>query len=173
MQEMPESAGTADQKIAFVAVKSPPFWRANPELWFRKIESLFTLAGVTTESTKFHHVVSALQPEKLAIISDIIISPPVDEPFTALNKRLCAQYDESEVQRLSCLISGMQLGDRCPSKLLLELRNKAGARINDELLKSLFLQRLPANVQQILAISNDNLDKLAEIADGIMAPTTS
>ncbi|GIY95787.1 uncharacterized protein CEXT_175191 [Caerostris extrusa] len=66
----------------------------------------------------------------------------------------------------------MQLGDRRPSRLLLEMRSKAGARINDNLLKSLFLQRLPTNVQQILAISNDNLDKLAEMADGIM-PTSS
>nr|XP_042902991.1 uncharacterized protein LOC122270291 [Parasteatoda tepidariorum] len=99
MQKMPESAETADQQIARITVKPPPFWRANPELWFRQIESQFTLAGVTTESTKFHHVVSALQPEELAIISDIVISPPVDEPFTALKKRLCAQYVESEAQR--------------------------------------------------------------------------
>ncbi|GIX68522.1 uncharacterized protein CDAR_515171 [Caerostris darwini] len=66
----------------------------------------------------------------------------------------------------------MQLGDRRSSRLLLEMRSKAGARINDNLLKSLFLQRLPTNVQQILAISNDNLDMLAEMADGIM-PTSS
>ncbi|XP_071034194.1 uncharacterized protein [Parasteatoda tepidariorum] len=100
-------------------------------------------------------------------ISDIVISPPVDEPFTALKKRLCSQYAESETQRLRDLISGMQLGDRRPSRLLLDVRNKAGARISDELLKSLFLRRLPTNVQQI---SNDNLD---EMADGIMAATVS
>nr|XP_042909054.1 uncharacterized protein LOC122271523 [Parasteatoda tepidariorum] len=170
---MPESTEAADQQIARVTVKPPPFWRANPELWFRQIESQFTLAGVSTESTKFHHVVAALQPEELAIISDIVISPPVDKPFAALKKRLCSQYAESEAQRLRDLISGMQLGDRRPSRLLLEMRNKAGARINDEILKSLFLQRLPTNVQQILAISNDNLDKLAEMADGIMATTTN
>ncbi|XP_071043392.1 uncharacterized protein [Parasteatoda tepidariorum] len=139
----------------------------------QQIESQFTLAGVTSESTKFHHVVPALQPEELAIISDIVISPPVYEPFTAFKKRLCAQYAESEAQRLKDLISGMQLGDRRPSGQLLEMRNKAGARINDELLKFLFLQGLPTNVQRILAISNDNLDKLAEMAGGIMATTTN
>ncbi|GFU38243.1 hypothetical protein TNCV_2432601 [Trichonephila clavipes] len=40
----------------------------------------------------------------------------------------------------------------------------------------LFLQRLPTHVQQILAISNDQLDKQAEMADRIMAvanPTPS
>ncbi|GFY63574.1 peptidase A2 domain-containing protein [Trichonephila inaurata madagascariensis] len=63
----------------------------------------------------------------------------------------------------------MQLGFRKPSRLLLEMRSKAGSRISEELLKSLFIQRLPTHAQQILAISNDQLVKLAEMADGIMA----
>ncbi|CAL1292404.1 unnamed protein product [Larinioides sclopetarius] len=48
------------------------------------------------------------------------------------------------------------------------MRSKASNKISEELLKSLFLQRLPAQVQQILAIANDKLDRLAEVADGIM-----
>ncbi|GFS98072.1 uncharacterized protein TNCV_2855141 [Trichonephila clavipes] len=70
----------------------------------------------------------------------------------------------------------MQLGDRKPSRLLLEMRSKADSRISEELLKYLILQRLSTHVQQILAISHDQLDKLAEMADGIMAvanPTPS
>ncbi|GBN39845.1 hypothetical protein AVEN_103910-1 [Araneus ventricosus] len=47
----------------------------------------------------------------------------------------------SEEQRLRDLISGMQLGDRKPSRLLLEMRSKAENKIREELLKSLFLQR--------------------------------
>ncbi|GFY77330.1 uncharacterized protein TNIN_12481 [Trichonephila inaurata madagascariensis] len=68
----------------------------------------------------------------------------------------------------------MQLGDRKPSRLLLEMRSKMDNRILEELLKSLFIQRLPAHVQQ--SISNDQLDKLAEVTDGILAvagPTSS
>lgn len=160
-------------QIARVAVKPPPFWRANPEIWFKQMESQFALAGVTTELTKFHHVVSALQPEELAVVGDIILNTPSVDPFTVIKKRLCDQYADSESQRLRDLISGMQLGDRRPSRLLLEMRSKAGSQINDDLLKSLFLQRMPTNVQQILSISNDNLDKLAEMADGIMAATTT
>ncbi|GFY54875.1 uncharacterized protein TNIN_224131 [Trichonephila inaurata madagascariensis] len=49
------------------------------------------------------------------------------------------------------------------------MRSKSGSRISEELLKSLFIQRLLTHVQQILAISNDQLDKLAEMADGIIA----
>ncbi|GBN90889.1 hypothetical protein AVEN_32807-1 [Araneus ventricosus] len=52
------------------------------------------------------------------------------------------------------------------------MRSKAENKFSEELLKSLFLQRLPTHVRQILAISNDNLDRLAEMADGIMASAT-
>ncbi|GFT02586.1 uncharacterized protein NPIL_595071 [Nephila pilipes] len=140
------------------------------------MESQFVLAGITAEITKFHHVVSALQPEELGIVGDIILNPPAVKPYAALRDRLCSQYAESEEQCLRGLISGMQLGDRKPSRHLLEMRSKADSRISEELLKSLFIQRLPTHVQQILAISDDPLDKLAAMADGIMAvagPTSS
>ncbi|GBN20671.1 Retrovirus-related Pol polyprotein from transposon 297 [Araneus ventricosus] len=136
------------------------------------MESQFTLAGVTSEITKFHHIVAAVQPEELEVVGDIMLNPPADEPCDALRKRLCSQYADSEEQRLRYLISGMQLGDRKPSRLLLEMRSKAENKISEELLKSLFLQRLPTHVQQILAISNDKLDRLAETADCIMAAAT-
>ncbi|GIX76067.1 hypothetical protein CEXT_107671 [Caerostris extrusa] len=75
------------------------------------MESQFTLAGVTTETTKFYHVVSALQPEELVVASDIILKPPAYVPFTSLKKRLCAnmlihEYANMQI-RLRDLISGM------------------------------------------------------------------
>ncbi|GFT31701.1 retrovirus-related Pol polyprotein from transposon 297 [Nephila pilipes] len=168
-----ESAATAS--IARVSIKVPPFRRANTDIWFSQMESQFVLAEITAEIIKFHHVVSALQPEELGIGGDIILNPPAIKPYAALRTRLCSQYAESE-QRLRGLISGIHLGDRKPSRLLLEMRSKADSRISEELLKSLFIQCLPTHVQQILAISNDQLDKLAEMAGGIMAiagPTSS
>ncbi|GBM99651.1 hypothetical protein AVEN_257768-1 [Araneus ventricosus] len=66
----------------------------------------------------------------------------------------------------------MQLGDRKPSRLLLEMRSKAEIKISEELLKYLFLQTLSTHVLEILAISNDKLDRLSEMADGIMTAAT-
>ncbi|GBN68032.1 hypothetical protein AVEN_217857-1 [Araneus ventricosus] len=159
-------------KIARVAVKAPPFWHANPALWIRQMESQFTLAGVTSEITKFHYIVAALQPEELEIVGDIMLNPPADESYGALRTRLCSQYADSEEQRFRDLIFGMQLGDRKPSRPLLEMRSKAENKISEELMKSLFLQRLPTHLHQILAISNDKLDRLAEMTDGIMPAAT-
>lgn len=161
--------GSAGASIQRVGVKATPFWRANPKLWFFHLESQFKLAGITDSVTQFHHLVASMQPEELAIAGDIITEQPSVDPYEKLKARLIGQYSQSEDQCIRELISGLQLGDKKPSRLLLEMRSKAGNQIKDDLLKTLFLQRLPTHVQQILAISNDSLDKLAEMADGIIA----
>ncbi|GFU32275.1 peptidase A2 domain-containing protein [Nephila pilipes] len=155
--------------IAHVTVKVTSFWLTNPEMWFSQMESQFLLASITMEITKFHHIISALQPEELDIVMDIILNPPTEKPYTTLRNKLCSQCADSEEQRLRDFVSGMQLVDCKPLHLLQEMRSKAGNRIMQELLKSLFLQCLPTHVQQILVISNDQQEKMAEMADGIMA----
>ncbi|GFT59173.1 uncharacterized protein NPIL_594101 [Nephila pilipes] len=48
------------------------------------------------------------------------------------------------------------------------MKSFAGNSISDEVIKSLWLQRLPQQTQAILSISNDTLDKIAEMADKIL-----
>ncbi|GFS64664.1 retrovirus-related Pol polyprotein from transposon 297 [Nephila pilipes] len=103
---MSQEDSAAAINIARVSVKVPLFWRANPVIWFSQMESHFILAGIPIEITKFYHIISALQPEELDIVGDIILNPPVEKPYTALRNRLCSQYPDSEEQRLRDLISG-------------------------------------------------------------------
>ncbi|KAG8184532.1 hypothetical protein JTE90_012621 [Oedothorax gibbosus] len=120
------------QQPARVSVKAPPFWRKNSEIWFQQIESQFELANITAELTKFHRVVPALQPEELSIVGvDLIITPAPVTPYTAIRNRLCAQYADTEDERLRELISGLQLGDKKPSRLLLDMKSKAGTDQRD------------------------------------------
>ncbi|GFU03722.1 peptidase A2 domain-containing protein [Nephila pilipes] len=100
---------------AHVSVTVPPFWRAISEIWLRQ----FILAGITIDITKFHRVISELQPKELDIVGDIILNLPAKDS-TAFRTRLCSKYADSEQQHLLDLISGMQLGDRKPSRFLLE-----------------------------------------------------
>ncbi|GFR05709.1 retrovirus-related Pol polyprotein from transposon 297 [Trichonephila clavata] len=144
---MSEEESVTTASIARVSVKVPPFWRANPEIWFSQMESQFVLAGITAEISKFHHVVSTLQPEELGIVGDIILNPPEVKPYSALRTRLCSQYAESEEQSSRGLISGMQLDDRKPSRLLLEMRSNAYCKISEELFGTplRLLGRLPGS----------------------------
>ncbi|GFS80387.1 putative gypsy-29-i nvi [Nephila pilipes] len=53
------------------------------------------------------------------------------------------------------------------------MKSLAGNSISDEVIKSLWLQKLPQQTQAILTISNDTLDKIAEMADKIIAVYSS
>ena len=52
--------------VGRVSVKPPVFYRSNPGVWFRQMESQFFLAGKTNDETKFHHILAAI-PEDIAI----------------------------------------------------------------------------------------------------------
>ncbi|GFY45489.1 uncharacterized protein TNIN_72581 [Trichonephila inaurata madagascariensis] len=67
----------------------------------------------------------------------------------------------------------MELGERRPSDLLRQMKSLAGSSISDELIKSLWLQRLPQQTQAILSISKDSLNNIAEMADKIIAVYSS
>ncbi|GFY66758.1 uncharacterized protein TNIN_155281 [Trichonephila inaurata madagascariensis] len=67
----------------------------------------------------------------------------------------------------------MELGDRRPSDLLRQMKSLAGSSISDELIKSLWPQRLPQQLQAILSISKDSLNNIAEMADTIIAVYSS
>lgn len=166
MPDSPESA-TENNQIAHVAVKPPPFWKSNPTLWFVRLEANFNLANITSELTKFNHVVASIDADVLTSVSDIIVNPPPNEPYTALKKRLIDSHSESETSRIRTLLQGLELGDQRPSQLLTRMRALAGTSVGEPLLKSLWLGRLPNNTQSILAALNEDLTQLAPIADKI------
>ncbi len=52
--------------VSRVAIKAPPCYRTNPAVWFRQMESQFVLGRVSTDDTKFRHVLASL-PEDVAV----------------------------------------------------------------------------------------------------------
>nr|XP_042902637.1 uncharacterized protein LOC122270194 [Parasteatoda tepidariorum] len=151
------------------------FWNDKPELWFAQLESQFKLANITVDSTKFYYVVSSLGSDDLTgsddldltCVSDIVLNIPDSEAYTQIKTRLIAQNADSESSRLKKLLSGIELGDKKPSKLLYEMQSLAADKISSEVLKNLWLQRLPLQIRQILSISKDNVQSLAKMADSV------
>ncbi len=166
--------------VAAVAVRLPPFWPANPRIWFVQVEAQLSRRGITTSRTKYEEIVCALPTEYATEIQDLLLDPPDDEPYEKLKHQLIARIADSERQKLRQLLTAEELGDRKPSQLLRKMQLLLGEKakmIDSSLLRELFLQRLPANVQMILASADSmTLDKLAEMADpitDIATPTIS
>lgn len=66
----------------------------------------------------------------------------------------------------------MELGDKTPSAFLREMRTLAESNVTDDLLKTLWIQRLPQRIQELLMVlENVDLDKLAACANKTLERT--
>lgn len=158
---------------AAVAVHLPPFWAADPLVWFAQVEAQFSLANVVSEKTKYGHVVSKLPPEIASDVRELLLNPPTTNAYTQLKDLLLERVTASAQKRLRQLLTAEELGDRKPTQLLRAMQRLMGDRpIDETLLKELFLQRLPSNIQMVLAASPPGpLDSLAKLADKVMEST--
>ena len=162
---------TKTEPVAAVSLKLPPFWPHDPTIWFAQVEAQFQTRQIISQLTKFSYVVSSLQPEIAQEVRDLLISPPSVDPYDKLKTELIKRTSESEQKRLHQLLISEELGDRKPSQLLRRMKQLLGEnKLEERILRQLFLQRLPQNVQLILASSSDavDLEQLALIADKIL-----
>ncbi|XP_037567903.1 uncharacterized protein LOC119448753 [Dermacentor silvarum] len=153
-------------------LKLPEFWQSDSELWFLSVEPLFRRHRLTSQTARYGYVIGALPPAVIAIVRDILRSPPPDTLYDTLKTELIRRTTESEQRRLQQLLTAEELGDRKPTELLRRMRHLIGDRsaaLDAYILRELFLQRLPHQVRMILSVSStETLDSLAQMADKIM-----
>ncbi|ROT69406.1 Gag-Pol polyprotein [Penaeus vannamei] len=148
-----------------------------PECFFQ-VEQEFLLRNITTQTTKFRLLVTNLPPELLLTVGDL------------LNDHRCATYDElkeailrraapNSLTALSSFLSSDAADRRTPTEILhhfQRLLTHTGTTLPPDVMRSLFLKRLPADIQQILLVSDAPLEHLALKADAMLAaraPTPS
>lgn len=102
--------------VVFAAtVKLPEFWQHDLDPWFQHIEAQFNLQGITTDDTKYYHVVTAL---------DSSTTPPCDgiaEGPTGGRKIRRSEGTAPTVvpaERAGRLLSLSGLGDSKPTELM-------------------------------------------------------
>ncbi|PNF43124.1 hypothetical protein B7P43_G18075 [Cryptotermes secundus] len=150
-----------------IAVRVPPFWADRPAVWFAQAEAQFTLAGISSEQTKFCYVISQLDQRYASEVEDIITSPPKRGPYTLLRTELVRRLSPSPEQRMRQLFTVEEIGDRKPSQFLTYLKSLA-PDLSDNVIRSVWTSRLPRNVQSFLAGQNEsNLEAAALCADRI------
>jgi hypothetical protein len=75
-----ETAGNLPPaEVSRVAVRLPPFWAERPAVCFAQAEAQFSLAGISSEKTKFFHVISQLDHRYAAEVEDLITSDSARE----------------------------------------------------------------------------------------------
>ncbi|XP_077559151.1 uncharacterized protein LOC144174362 [Haemaphysalis longicornis] len=171
-QRAPPAAGN---EIAALAIHLPPYWEHNPAIWFLQAELQFALSGITSQERKFHYVVRALPATAAEEVADILASFIRNPPATAYDQLKAALLERTAASERTCLqqlLYTEELGDGRPSQLLRRMTQLLGSRaqaMDGALLRELFLQRLPANVQMVLATASSmDLPSLASLADKVM-----
>ncbi|GFY31727.1 uncharacterized protein TNCV_4200361 [Trichonephila clavipes] len=128
-----------ESQLSRIAFKVPAFWENDPGLWFFQVESQFLLAGISNDSKKFHTVIAALNSNILSCVRDLVKNPPKESAYSSLKDKILQYFSQSDASRLNLLICSL----------------------------TLWLQRLPANLQQVLSVCKAPLDELTQIADKV------
>lgn len=166
--------GTAPQvqslapSVDRVAVRLPPFVPSDPELWFSMVERSFYAAKVMTDSTKFGYVLGVLDPKYATEVRDIIVNPPDRDAYQTLKTELIKRLSATQDQNTKRLLEREEIGDRKPSQFLRHLRNLGGTVVSENVIRTLWMSRLPTETQAILATQKGaTLDTVADLADAI------
>jgi hypothetical protein len=152
--------------ISTVSMKLPTFWHKNPRFWFSQAESQFALARITTELTRFHHVVRALDVNTAEQVMQLIENPRTQHEYRDLKAALVTAYDKPRRERAARLADMGGLGDRKPSHLLNEMKALLGGDPSNLLFEHHFLLNLPDEIRIALSQQDyTSLDELAQAAD--------
>ena len=158
--------------VSTVSIKLPEFWTKSPEVWFARAESQFNLRNISTDQTKYDHVVATLDINTAEEMQSILTNPPETDRYEKLKEALIKTYGKSQIQKDIELLSLNGMGDRRPTALLRKIE-----ALNDDpksLKRALFLTNLPTDVKCILASQNIlDIQQLAEAADRIWETKTT
>lgn len=161
------AAGQAQARVNTVQIKIPPFWKADPELWFLQIDAQFATANIRSDLSKYNQIVGKLDSDTLSRVSDIVKNPPANDKYLALKRRLTKSFTDSDSKKLKTLLNDLSLNDDKPSDLLRRMRDKSCNKVSDELLQELWVNRLPQQIQAILSCSTEPLAQQVIMADKI------
>ncbi|XP_054929044.1 uncharacterized protein [Dermacentor andersoni] len=159
-----------------IAVCLPQYWDQHPSTWFLQAEAEFQVACIHSQASKFHYAVAALSPAAIDEVADLLNFPLPATAYDDFKAALLQRTTASQRSRIQQLLSAKELGGRRPSQFLRRMSQLLGnnARsIDDMLLREVFLLRLPANVQMVLATAS-TMDPtgVAALADKVMEVAT-
>ena len=148
-------------------MKLMPFDLCDPEWWFLRAERRFDSLKISDDGVKCDSVIDAMDSTTIREVKDIYNkSLSSDNAYREFKSEVIRRFSESIEKKTKRLLEDEQMGDRKPSQFLRHLRNLAGDRISDDVLRTIWTSRLPSDIQTaIVAQQNIALDSAAGIAD--------
>ena len=140
------------------------FNKSYPSLWFTTFELRLDCWGIKSDKIKTDVLLAHLTDDVLLAVQDIISNNPT---YLLLKTKLLQHNEPSMSARVAQLLNPELLGDCKPLEILTLLKtNVARNDISNDMLKELFISRMPEKVRMSLCtMPHVSLDTLAEAAD--------
>jgi hypothetical protein len=145
------------------------------------MEAQFEAAHITSDKENYNAVILSLGWQQLDLIDDVLNNPPPTRLYENLKTELIRRLTDSVERRVQRLLEEQDLGDRTPSQLYRDMRKLATPAVSDELLLTIWKNRLPASMRAILAPPRTNdpndlmemTDRIHEAQQEVNATSTS
>lgn len=125
-------------------IRLPSFSANDTEMWFGQVEYVFERYGVESEIARVQIIISQVDAETLSCVRYIVMaSPKPKNAYTQIKNELVANFPISKEARVLQLIRGDVLVGGKPSQMLSRLRNLNTGECNDEVMKTIFISKLP------------------------------
>jgi len=156
---------SANVEVAsFTHVRLPGFWHNSPTQWFTHADAMFANKRIRSDLSRVNHVLEALDEDGVLTIADLLGS---DAMYESIRQRLAAAYSVPQATRFQRMIQPGGMGDRAPSRLLLDMREIYPDGMTDSSLLAFWLNKLPPPVHTVITGLIGSVDFLAERADRV------
>lgn len=131
------------------------------------LRTIFFNTGISSSLEKFSKLSTALPVDIVMQLRDLVMNPPKIDQYETLKTAVIKLTALSDERRITLLLEKAPLGDTKPTRLLRDLRKLAGPDADEQLLRQLWMQRLPSSLQPIATMlaKTQSLTELAEAAD--------
>ncbi|XP_047477363.1 uncharacterized protein LOC125030987 [Penaeus chinensis] len=143
--------------------------------WFLQVEQEFLLHHITSPLNKCRILVTNLPPELLHSVSDLLNNPEYNS-YELLKEAILQRAAPSPRHALRALFTAASPDGHTPLETLRHMQRtlaRADTHLPPDILRSMFLQRLPAALQTALLASELSTEQLALKADEKLAIQTS
>lgn len=162
------STGQSNQK--FVKVNLPEFYINDPETWFAAADHIFTANAIISEDDKFSYLLQSVGNEQLVNIGDILRKTSTTK-YSEAKQKLIQLHGTSQHEKLQRLLAGVDIPPNLkPSLILARLRTYGGPEVavgHEELIRGIWLQKLPTRTKEFLAVNKGSLEEQCRMADNL------
>ena len=171
-------ADTSLRQNSTFSVHLPEFWEFNVTGYFQSIELIFNDNNITSEISKYSHLIQALSKTThiLKGLTDIVRTTNNVAPYTGLKQALIERYTTTPSGCLQKILNDCHRGQTTVTAYLIQLRTLLGTQydsnspLQKDLIKHKLLESLDPHIRLYLNHYEDGpLDALAKHADKLLS----